>query len=540
MEATRETPPAASLWIVAGLTVMGLALRLPSFDDSFFGDELSSYFVVHGFGLGNVIDLVESEQEGTPPLYFLLAWLTKSVGSPAEGLRVVSMLAGLAAIPLTYLLGLRTVGSRAALVGSALVSLSPFLIVYASEGRAYSLMMLFCLLSTLSLVTAIERQGPGWWVAYAVFSAGAMYSHYTAAFVLFAQFAWALLAVPPRRRAVLLASLGAVVIYLPWVPGYLEDRDQPAAHVIESLHPLSLDVIKTDVAHTAFGHSQTSLRDLPGEPALLAIAVGLAFGLVAIVLMLRAREGPSLRPPKGVVLVTVLALATPAGAALYSVFADSVFLPRNLIASWPGFALTLGAFLSAGRGRLRTAAVAMVVAGFAVGGLKMLDGDQQRPDYLGVAEFIRDQADPGAPVVEVPAPSPGPQTSLEAHLALEGEPFPAGYPVLALGQPTLKDRLASRGEGGGGPLAALPVPEQAETAVEAVNLAHGGKIFLTVLGRAPIEELRSSPLSGAAGFLAALPPAYQEVDSRTFPGFWIFPVTVHVLDRTSPGGAAAS
>ena len=83
---------------LAGLTIIALALRLPSFGDSLWGDELSINYVINGFGAGNVLDVTRSDQEGTPPLFFLLTWLTKGFGD-TEGLRVVSLLAGLAAIP---------------------------------------------------------------------------------------------------------------------------------------------------------------------------------------------------------------------------------------------------------------------------------------------------------------------------------------------------------------------------------------------------------------------------------------------------------
>ena len=183
---------------LAGLTIIALALRLPSFGDSLWGDELSSNYVINGFGIGNVLEVTQSDQEGTPPLFFLLTWLTKGFGD-TEGLRVVSLLAGLAAIPVTYLLGERTVGRPAGMVGAALVALSPFQIFYATEARAYALTMLCCLLAALTLVLAIESGRTRWWVAYSLSVAAAAYTHYTAVFVLIALFGWAFLALARGR-----------------------------------------------------------------------------------------------------------------------------------------------------------------------------------------------------------------------------------------------------------------------------------------------------------------------------------------------------
>src|SRR5215210_2218122 len=118
--------------LVGGITLVALALRLPSLNDALWHDELSTNFVVHGFGVGNLFEIRHGDQEGTPPLFFMLTWLTSHFDGN-EALRLVSLLSGLAAIPLTYLLGLRTVGAAAAAVGAALIALSPFQIVYATE-----------------------------------------------------------------------------------------------------------------------------------------------------------------------------------------------------------------------------------------------------------------------------------------------------------------------------------------------------------------------------------------------------------------------
>ena len=103
----------ATLLLLAGLTALGLALRLPLFNDNLQGDEIGSYFVVNR-GFRDMIAYAGSEIEGNPPLFFIAAWITKGLGDPAESIRVPSMLAGLATIPLTYAVGALTVGRRAA------------------------------------------------------------------------------------------------------------------------------------------------------------------------------------------------------------------------------------------------------------------------------------------------------------------------------------------------------------------------------------------------------------------------------------------
>ena len=197
-----ETPLSkVFLALVGVLTVGGLLLRLPSFHDSLFADEISTYYMVTGHGLGRVLRLVESNQETSPPLFFMLAWATKGLlNSPVESIRLVSLITGTAAIPLTFLLGLWTVGRRAALVGATFVALSPYMIFYSTEARPFMLMLFLSLLSTLALLRALDSGQNGWWVAYAACSCGAFYTHYSAVFVLAVLFAWAFWSQPQARK----------------------------------------------------------------------------------------------------------------------------------------------------------------------------------------------------------------------------------------------------------------------------------------------------------------------------------------------------
>ena len=120
-DASTRVAPGWALAVVGAITLAGLALRIPSFADSLFGDEVSTYGIVSGHGPGAIIDLVRSDLENTPPLFYLLAAGGERLAGSPEGVRLPSLLAGVAAIPLTFWLGALTVGRRPALVGSALM-----------------------------------------------------------------------------------------------------------------------------------------------------------------------------------------------------------------------------------------------------------------------------------------------------------------------------------------------------------------------------------------------------------------------------------
>ena len=266
--------------IVAALTVIGVALRLVVARQSLFGDEISTHWIVSGNDLPGVVSTVHTDAEITPPLYFVASWLATRIDLTPELLRAPSLIAGAAAIPLVYALGLRTVGRRAALVATALTALSPFMIFYSAEARGYELMVVLVLLSTLALLAAIDGRRTLWWVAYAVCACAAVYTHYTAVFALAGQLLWALWAHPEARRPALVASVAAAVAFLPWLSGLRGDLNSTTTEILSLLQPFELRWIRTSVTHWAIGHpfagEGTGLRDLPGVPGLVLFALGAA------------------------------------------------------------------------------------------------------------------------------------------------------------------------------------------------------------------------------------------------------------------------
>jgi mannosyltransferase len=517
VRAARSEPALSSRTLpalVVAITAAGLVLRLPSFNDSMFADELGTYWVVTGHSLGQVIDLARDSQLN-PPLYLMLAWVSeKLLSDSAQVLRLVSLLAGTAAIPLTYLLGAWTVGRRAALCGAALVALSPFLIFYSTEARPYALLLLLDLVSTLALLKALDTGRFRWWALYAASSCAAVYSHYPAVFVLIAQAAWAFWTRPDARGPLVAANLAAALAYVPWLPSLEHHTSSTGVENISNLHPFELGAVRTDVLHWAVGHPFIALQDLPGDVALALLAAGVGAALIGVgwnAARVRERR-PLPRPRPSAALIALLALAAPVGAALYSAIGESVFLPRNLIGSLPALALAVGMLVTSARGALGVGAVALVIAGLAIGAGKMLEAGYQRPDYQGQASYVERIGSPADPVIEAPDPlaAAGPMTGFEVALRQVSDgPAPEHVLLVGFRPPTAIARRAAR-------------------------LARGGRpLFVVTPGAAPsFGALRHFKLSPLFDVLRALPPGFQAVHTRTYPGVGgSYPLSVYVLRR---------
>jgi 4-amino-4-deoxy-L-arabinose transferase-like glycosyltransferase len=454
--AVRLASPA--LLAVAALTVAGFVLRALQFDQSLFADELSTYWIVHDHSLGEVLRSIRSNDEITPPLYFVLGWLSLKIGPDPEWVRLPSLIAGTATIPLLYALGARTVGRRAGVVAAAVAALSPFLVYYSVEARSYALMIALLAASTVALLIALERRRARWWAAYAACSCAAMLSHYTAAFPLAAQVGWALWAHRDAGRELLLANLGALAGFAPWIPGFLADNRSPTTGILSALSPFDLDSARFSVEAWVAGFPYVRLEAVPGRLAglLIAAAVLVAAAAVLVPRIVAARSGASWRPPEGLVLVVALALAAPLGEAVVSAVGTNVFGARNLNASWPGLAVSLGALVTAAGPLLAPVCASLLLAGYAIAAAKTLDPDLARPDYAGIAAFVETRAESGDVVIDAAGFTPVPLTGLDVYLRAPGpelrpglpdsdEPFMVGDPVPAPGPLVDRAFAAARG-----------------------------------------------------------------------------------------------
>ena len=244
--------------------------------DSLFGDELFLYSIVHNRSLGDVLSQVR-ETEKTPPLGFVLAWLFDHPGDVTVSLRVPSLLAGVATVPLVYLLGLRTTGRGAGLLAAAWFALDPFQIFYATETRSYAQAAALVVASTLGLLAALQP-GPhrrAWWVLYVLAATAAIYTHYTSALVLVPQAAWALWIHREAVRVQLVAHGLVVLAFGPWLPSFVAQarNSEDEARRISEMVPFTLPNVGEAVVRPFAAHPYAALGDLPGELVLAGLAL---------------------------------------------------------------------------------------------------------------------------------------------------------------------------------------------------------------------------------------------------------------------------
>jgi 4-amino-4-deoxy-L-arabinose transferase-like glycosyltransferase len=292
--------------------------------------------------------------ESTPPLYYLIARGWAAVfGTGEVGLRMLSALLGTLTIAVAYGIGATLASRRAGLVAAALTAVSPALVWYSQEARAYSLAVLLAALSLLFAARAVTHgsaRDVGWW---ALASALALLTHYFAGFLVAAEAVWLLVAHPNRRAAAI--GTGAIAVCAAAVlPLALHQSGQGN---LDFIGDVSLGSRLVDTA-------QLFLAGPTGErldAAFAAIAAAAAFTLAVAVFAL-ARAGAADR--RAAVVLLALAAGGAVVPVLLAALGADYLLPRNLLVLWLPLtaAVAIGIAVSGNR-RLGVAAVAVSAVG---------------------------------------------------------------------------------------------------------------------------------------------------------------------------------
>lgn len=389
-----------TFWILAGLTALGVALRFATLGlQSYHHDEIVTASRVLRVGFGHAMDAV-GFSESAPPLYYALAWIwTQITGTGPWGLRSLSAVAGVATIPVAYLVGRELRSARTGYLAAALVAVNPMLIWYSQEARAYALMALFCAISLLYCVRALRDGRRRDFTLWGVWSALALATHYFAVFPLAAE----VLLLLRRRGRAALAGL--------WIIGLAALLLAPLV-----IHQMSYGHAEW-IGKFSLGHrlGETAITFMIGEtgdiigrveqpePALLPLVL-----VLAAFALLWARGSREEKRAAGVPLaVAGLTVGIPLLIAIVSASRDFV-LARNLLPALVPLLLTVAVALTVERARrLGTVLAALLVAYLLAFSVWVnFDDSLQRPDWNAVADHLGEPDGPRATVTWVLGEAP--------------------------------------------------------------------------------------------------------------------------------------
>ena len=312
MRAIRRIAASPPLLALGGIVVLGAVLRFATIDlQSYRYDEAVTVARVLHPSLFDTFSAVP-HSESTPPLYYLVAWFwSRPFGTGEAWMRSLSALAGTTSILVVYLAARALpLSRRAGLIAAAAVAVSPVLVWFSQDARAYSLVFLLTALSFLFFARtrrSASRRDLAWWAA---FSALALATHYFAGFVVVAEAA--VLLWGSNRRAVAVALLPIVAMGALLLPIALEQRQHAHAGWIASqprgqrLERAAAKLVGSDNGEE---HGPRATDPIP-------LAVPLILAAVSLVLLLALGDGEERHAAGVAAAVGAIALALPLLLAL--------------------------------------------------------------------------------------------------------------------------------------------------------------------------------------------------------------------------------
>jgi mannosyltransferase len=367
--------------------------------------------------------------ESTPPLYFAVAWAWSRIFGDGEvALRSLSALVGTLTVPIAYLAARDLIGRRGALAVGTLTALSPALIWYSQEARAYALMTFLCAVSLLMFLRSLENPTTRNLAGWALASALALATHYFAALPVAAEAAWLLARAPNRRRVA--GAVGIVAaVGLALLPLALHQRAQGNADWIGDT-PVG-DRIAQAAYFFAVGPGTERLGD---HYEVAAAGVALAFAAAVALVLTRSQR----RWRTGALLTLGLAAVTVGVPLLASLGGGDYFLDRNVLPAWLPLTIAgVGGLASNTAGKLGSIVVVGTCAAFALVDVRVIDSRAvQRDDWRGVTEALGPAR--SARIVEV---APGWQGKALSHyadgveLTAPSQPVSVVYTVAAVDAP---------------------------------------------------------------------------------------------------------
>jgi uncharacterized membrane protein len=331
---TRARTSVAAIAVLAA-AVVAVAARCFTSSPLWLDEALSAN--IASLPVGDIFEALR--HDGHPPLYYLVlhGWM-KVVGDSDLAVRLLSGLLSLATLPLAWMSTHRLGGRRAAQWSVVIVGLSPYGVRYATEARMYSLVMLLVLAGQLLVRRALASGGAGPLAGIALVSGALLLTHYWSLWLLAATGAvllWRWRRGDRRALPVIGAMAAGGVLFLPWLPGFLDQLAHTGTPWGEPFRPTEAAAV--------------TISDLGGfewvEAPLLGVLLMLALTVAVFGVRTRRRavelDFEHVHPVAAEVVVAGLTLLLGASVALatdstYATRYASVFVPLLLVAAAVG------------------------------------------------------------------------------------------------------------------------------------------------------------------------------------------------------------
>lgn len=397
--ARADVTPKQSAVILAALVILGVVLRSVAIGrESLWSDEALTLVLAQW----PVWDMITKPTDPTPFVYYALHKWFVPENAGVVGVRSISLLAGILALPVMYVIGRRMFSRRGALLATALLTVSAPLIEYSQEARAYSVLVLLGLISAAALLSWFEVRNTlrNRRVALAVFGVStllACYTHFSAIFwigpamLLLLALSWR---GDPKARAEVLVTLAMLNLAMipEWIRAASYASTGPGLDWLHQATPTQfVEVIRDTLLPIGFGTDAT---------AGLLIPVAIWIGWRSYADRKRLRGWISDRPAAAAVIVSLLML--PLVVWLFGYVATPVFVPRTILLAIPGSILLFVLLIELDQSNIRQIATSATFIALCVTSLMTFGTARPKEDWREVRRILSEQSRPGDVLIVCP------------------------------------------------------------------------------------------------------------------------------------------
>jgi O-antigen/teichoic acid export membrane protein len=349
-----------------------------------------------------------------PPLHHAILWLTvRVIGTGEVAVRLPSILAGAALVPVLYLLGRDLFDRQTARIAAVAGIVAPFLVWYSQEARMYSVFMLAATAAVLGQVRAMRTNSVADWTLYTLATAVMAWSQYFAVLPIAVQQVTFLAVIWQRRRdadgrrfalawagsllALILLVLPMAPIALDQLSNYSERRqDIEGLTIAPTVHsPVGTSAVQQELSvYAALANGVWAVWGYHSDNTMAQIAAFWPVGMLVSLLMLGRGRSRDLTLLVALILVPAAVLF---GAA---VFKRDLFELRYFCGAVP-LAILLASRAATRFGtsmRAKTVLGLALVAALTIGLIdQQLNGtNPRRYDFDGAIAAVEATWEPGA------------------------------------------------------------------------------------------------------------------------------------------------
>lgn len=236
------------------IILLGLVLRLISFNQSLWLDEATSVLVARDFSFVGIINKFSPGDFHPPFYYFLLKVWIGVFGATEIGARSLSVVLGSATTPIVFLIGRKLLSRETGLAAALFFATAPLHIYYSQEARMYATTTFFAAVFVLFFLRVQEKKAALFnWVGLTISAIFAFYTHYLTLTLLLVVLFYLIFNKSHLKKDFSKWAIFFVVIilsFLPWLPIFLQQIQNSALAKINA--PYWWEVLgKTDFKQLA-------------------------------------------------------------------------------------------------------------------------------------------------------------------------------------------------------------------------------------------------------------------------------------------------